>query len=150
MNKIFLLRNNLSYYLNQLVPLISGKNLIKSAGKLEERNNRFNQTGYDRKVPIPIDIYEDIYAFPTHSPKNFKCSWLFPTHIRSITPDIEDASQSKITFHNGRSITLNTNAEILNKQMHFATYCMYLAREKCIKRQTFLQTTCQQLNLHAI
>lgn len=127
--------DNQLYVRKPLMELIKQACLRDFSSYERRRIAVINQTGYDRKVPIPIDTYEDIYAFPTHSPKNYKCSWLFPAHIRSITPDIEDASKSKITFHNSRSITLNTNADILNKQMHFATYCMYLFSRNWNKQQ---------------
>ena len=35
------------------------------------------KTGIQSKVPIPINPFEQIYAFPTHSPKLFECTWLF-------------------------------------------------------------------------
>ncbi|MBU9711676.1 competence protein ComK [Bacillus tamaricis] len=84
------------------------------------------RTGIERKAPIPINFLLKIYAFPTHSPKNPNCSWLFPAHIHSITANPKDAQQSIITFKNGRSIVLNTPAIILNKQMHRTTYCIYV------------------------
>jgi competence protein ComK len=84
-------------------------------------------TGSQQKVPIPINPKDNIFAFPTHSPRAFECNWVFYHHVRSITtcksPE-QQGVQSKITFKNGQHITLNESQHILEKQMQRTATCI--------------------------
>ena len=84
-------------------------------------------TGSKQKVPIPISPHEDIFAFPTHSPTDFRCNWLFFKHVKYIStfiPPGETTRQSSITFHNGQTITLNESHYVLEKQMQRTAMCI--------------------------
>ena len=82
--------------------------------------------GAKQKVPIPIIPRDNIYAFPTHSPKDFKCNWIFYNHVKYIktlnTPN--QPSQSLIIFKNGQQITLNESHYILKNQMKRTAICI--------------------------
>lgn len=59
------------------------------------------QHGFKRKVPIPIDPKQGIYAFPTHTPTSYHCHWIFLEHILRLTPDTANESSeahTKIIF----------------------------------------------------
>ncbi|WP_281243699.1 competence protein ComK [Virgibacillus subterraneus] len=40
--------------------------------------------GIKRKVPIPINPSKNLFTFPTHSPTEFECNWIFYSHIQDI------------------------------------------------------------------
>ncbi|WNF37378.1 competence protein ComK [Bacillaceae bacterium IKA-2] len=84
------------------------------------------QTGVKHKVPIPVDQLEQIYAFPTHSPKEFECAWIFPNHIRLITPYIvpNHPKQTKILFTNFKHIILPVSYYTIEKQLQRSSYMM--------------------------
>lgn len=85
------------------------------------------QIGAKQKVPIPINPKENIFAFPTHSPKAFGCSWIFYHHVKYITTFTtpkEQTIQSRLSFKNGQHITLNESRYILEKQMQRTAICI--------------------------
>lgn len=85
------------------------------------------QTGAKQKVPIPINPKDNIFAFPTHSPKSFECSWIFYHHVKYITiftSPSKQTFQSKLTFKNGKTITLSESLYILEKQMQRTALCI--------------------------
>jgi competence protein ComK len=82
-------------------------------------------TGAKHKIPIPIQPNQNIYAFPTHSPDLYECSWIFYHHIRTILPHPTDYSQSQILFKNGQDpLTLELSYASLEKQLHRTSYCI--------------------------
>ncbi|GAA0319098.1 hypothetical protein GCM10008967_07030 [Bacillus carboniphilus] len=86
------------------------------------RNAIMYLTGFKRKVPIPIIPALKIFAFPTLSPEQFDCTWIFPHHIQSIQPTKQN--QSNITFQNGQELTLNESSFVLEKQVQRTAYCV--------------------------
>lgn len=82
-----------------------------------------HQTGARHKVPIPVDPAEEIYAFPTHSAKQFNCNWIFYKHVKRIIA--KDQSHSNILFKNGIELPVNVSSYILEKQMYRTSYCMF-------------------------
>jgi competence protein ComK len=80
---------------------------------------------YNRKTPLMICPLEIIYAFPTMSPDNFDCIWLFNRHIDSFS---KDNGQSYVHFKNGEKIAVNCSLDVLTRQrqrtavtmMHFS------------------------------
>ncbi|WP_227938687.1 competence protein ComK [Alkalihalobacillus deserti] len=83
-----------------------------------------HQIGVRNKVPIPINPREDIYAFPTHSPKQFECSWIFFHHIKSIKPHQKASNQSIVTFKNDQHLSINVSFSTLERQMHRTSFCI--------------------------
>ncbi|WP_088034848.1 competence protein ComK [Evansella clarkii] len=75
-----------------------------------------------RKVPIPVNREKDIYAFPTHSPKQYDCHWLFYSQIFCITPHPDNPQKSQITFINERRLELDIAPWLLVKQMYKTGY----------------------------
>lgn len=83
-----------------------------------------HKTGVHSKVPIPINPREQIYAFPTHSPKLHECVWIFYHHIKSFKPNPKQANQSIITFLTGKDLILDISFTILERQIHRTSYCI--------------------------
>lgn len=80
------------------------------------------QLGYQQKVPIMIDPYQKIFAFPTTSPEQFDCIWLFPTHIQSTKMTKE--GNVLITFHNHQQLSLPLSIHTIQKQINRTSRCM--------------------------
>ncbi|WP_102345914.1 competence protein ComK [Bacillus sp. Marseille-P3661] len=86
-----------------------------------------HRTGSKHRVPIPINPNENIFAFPTHSPKAFECSWIFYHHVKSIktfSSPTNHAIQTVITFQNGHQEILNESYYILKKQYQQTAICI--------------------------
>ncbi|ASK62292.1 competence protein [Virgibacillus phasianinus] len=86
-----------------------------------------HHTGWQKKVPIPINKNKSIYAFPTHAPTHFRCAWIFSNHVMEIKRrhSIEKPTiQSVITFKNGEHLDMNESYHILEKQMHRTNMCL--------------------------
>jgi competence protein ComK len=84
-------------------------------------------TGSKQKVPIPVNPRDNIYAFPTQSPKEFNCSWIFYHHVKFIHPThvkTEDPIQSIITFKNHQELPMNESCYVLEKQMQRTAICI--------------------------
>jgi competence protein ComK len=102
--------------------------LIKLAAKRggAEYNGRRTSmtylTGIHKKIPIPINPQKNIYAFPTTSPNQAHCSWIFFHHVDEIKPT-KGNSRSIIQFKNGREIKMNESLHILEKQMYRTWLC---------------------------
>ncbi|GGH88638.1 competence protein ComK [Pullulanibacillus pueri] len=50
------------------------------------------------KVPIPVYPQEGIYAFPTHSPDDEYCYWIFYHHVKTIIPHPTNRKKSIVLF----------------------------------------------------
>ncbi|WP_088032000.1 competence protein ComK [Evansella clarkii] len=84
-----------------------------------------HKTGMKRKLPIPVDIDENIFAFPTFSPAHPDCSWIMLSHVDSIVSDRKVSSGATIlTFKNGHKINLKLRSELVQKQLYRTSYCM--------------------------
>ncbi|WP_227937161.1 competence protein ComK [Alkalihalobacillus deserti] len=83
-----------------------------------------HKTGIQSKIPIPVNPLEHIYAFPTHSPKQSECSWIFYHHIKSIKRHPKNSTQSIITFKNIKEYSLNVSYHALDKQVQRTSYCI--------------------------
>ncbi|WP_456274782.1 competence protein ComK [Bacillus sp. AK031] len=81
-------------------------------------------TGYERKVPIPINPKLNIFAFPSISPEAFECCWLFPSHIKTISQSktADKAIRSLVTLKNGTTIPMSESAAVLKKQLQRTAY----------------------------
>ncbi|RFB17419.1 competence protein [Bacillus sp. HNG] len=83
-------------------------------------------TGAVQKVPIPINPRRKIFAFPTHSPTAFECSWIFHHHIKTIRPSekTNPTTQSIIQFKNNQELPMNESHYILQKQLTRTAMCI--------------------------
>ncbi|MCT8140513.1 competence protein ComK [Anaerobacillus sp. CMMVII] len=97
-------------------------------------------TGAKHKVPIPINPTEHIYAFPTYSPTQFECSWIFHDHVHSISP--YQKNHTVITFKNELQLKLPVSYYTIEKQMYRTAQCIirftHFTNEKtfCMPRST--------------
>lgn len=97
--------------------------LIKQACKLDwttydgRRTAVMKRTGYEKKVPIPIDTYKKIVAFPTHGTKNMNCKWIFGNHIDYIMEHPSIRKGSIVVFKCGIYLPLyDVSYHILQQQ----------------------------------
>ncbi|HAM79225.1 competence protein ComK [Ornithinibacillus bavariensis] len=74
-------------------------------------------TGFSRQVPIPISIYRNIFAFPTHALKDWKCGWLFFNHVESIVEDVSGYRETLVIFKNGNQFKMDVPKLELFKQL---------------------------------
>lgn len=83
-------------------------------------------TGAKNKVPIPVYPDQKIYAFPTKSPKQYECCWIFYDHIHTIKQHrFQDHSiGTMIIFKNGRQLPLSVSLYTIEKQIHRTSQCM--------------------------
>jgi competence protein ComK len=87
------------------------------------RDAVIHHTGYARKVPIPIDPERNIITFPTLSPSNFDCVWIFLKHIECFTPQNKN---TLITFRNGKLLSVPVSSLVVEKQVYRSTRCLLL------------------------
>ncbi len=124
-----IIETNGSYYINQPSLTLIKEACLKGYSTYEGRREAVRHyTGFHQKVPIPINPYQNIYAFPTQSPHQFECCWLFPTHIQSIKPT-SNSKGSIVTFKNKKTITLSQSASTLRKQMQRTAFFTMLLHE---------------------
>lgn len=88
-----------------------------------------HHTNFAQKVPIPINIREGIYFFPTHSPYNIDNSWIAYHHILKIDKVPKHLAtthnQSIIYFKNGETLILNISFHILKTQFERTLQCLF-------------------------
>jgi competence protein ComK len=102
-----------------------GWNLLYVVALLFSRKHEIRPRASQKsKVPIPISPRENIYAFPTHSPDNFECIWVFYHHVKSIKKDPNIPKQTIITFKNTFQLTLNVSYRSIEKQMQRTSQCI--------------------------
>lgn len=82
------------------------------------------KTGITSKSPIPIHPSEQIYAFPTHSPKLHECHWLFYHHIKSLHRHPDTPTHTIVTFHDEKELLLPVSHYSLERQMQRTSYCI--------------------------
>ena len=79
--------------------------------------------GYSRKVPIPINMKEGHFAFPTHSPIDFNCHWFFFNHIVHIQEELT-TKHALVTLKNEQQFTLPISYYIFKKQYERTLSCI--------------------------
>lgn len=91
------------------------------------RKSVMKQTGFKRRVPIPVSVRFDIYAFPTHAIKDHACIWIFANHVQQISA-IEDSTKGKslIVFWSGFQFELEVSQHTLQKQLDRTEVCRYV------------------------
>ncbi|MBM7571394.1 competence protein ComK [Aquibacillus albus] len=84
-------------------------------------------TNSKKKIPIPIDPFLNIYAFPTCSPSQFHCHWIFYHHVKSIVSNSKTSqanTPSSIIFKNEYQLPMKESFYLLEKQMHRTAECV--------------------------
>lgn len=92
-----------------------------------KRQAVIHHTNFRHKVPIPIDLEKNIFAFPTHSPSAFECHWIFFSHIAHIHKT-EQPNQTLITFKNKKQLSLSISHYIFKKQYERTLACLIGAK----------------------
>lgn len=90
------------------------------------RDSIFHLTGFKRKTPIPISVYRNIYAFPTHALKDRNCCWIFYHHIVSVVE--VTLEQSVILFRNGTQVEFGVPRLELIKQLERTSFILSISR----------------------
>ena len=97
------------------------------------RKSVMEQTGYKRRVPIPVSIRFDIYAFPTHAIKDRDCMWIFGNHVHHVErmPPVKQGGKEKslAVFRNGLEVELEVSQHTLEEQLRRTEECRYVFTE---------------------
>ncbi|WP_053399606.1 competence protein ComK [Priestia koreensis] len=75
---------------------------------------------YKHRTPIPVFPAFNVFAFPTTSPDNYECMWLFENHIYNVTSSSDKAC---INFHNGASLVLDYPYKFMRLQWQRTATC---------------------------
>jgi len=94
------------------------------------RDAVIQHTNFKQKTPIPIDIHQGIYFFPTHSPNNMDNIWIAFHHILSIgkIPARERTknAQSIVYFKNKHALKLSISFHTLTEQYNRTLQCVMM------------------------
>lgn len=96
------------------------------------RKSAMYRTHLKRKVPIPVSISRDIYTFPTHSPNDHDCVWIFLRHVQfvqGIASENSDDEKSLILFDDQLKLSLDVSSYIIEKQLERTELCKYIFSE---------------------
>ena len=119
------LQNHDEWYVRQTPLEIIQRACLEGGSSYDGRRKAvIHFTGAKKKVPIPINPWKNIYAFPTHSPHLFECSWIFQPHIRNISPSPKDPQTTVITFYNGKKIEIPISHYSMKQQMLRTATCI--------------------------
>lgn len=79
----------------------------------------FYKTEWERELPMPLDPPRNVFTFPTKSPDQSSCYWLFYYHIQSIV-EIKniDNFYTNILFENGENLPLKETPIQIKEQMN--------------------------------
>ncbi|WP_445506878.1 competence protein ComK [Niallia sp. 03190] len=96
--------------------------------------------GAKHKLPIPIDEAKQIYAFPTKSPSQINCCWIFYHHVKHIQKPTRSTPReyhSIIVFKNGQELLRTESTFILEKQMYRTWMCIQDLSGRSIQCSTY-------------
>ncbi|GGE70766.1 competence protein ComK [Priestia taiwanensis] len=79
---------------------------------------------FKQRTPIPVIPNEGVFAFPTCSPTNWNCTWLFYRHIKEFKRINHETTI--VTFHNGATLTVDISSATLQKQIQRTESCVVL------------------------
>lgn len=91
------------------------------------RQSVIERTNFKRKTPIPISIHSSIYAFPTHSPADKNCTWIFSNHIESLQ-SIKNAPNpiTQINLTKSKTLAIPVSPSTIQTQIKRTNLCQYL------------------------
>lgn len=87
-------------------------------GRIKSVRQKFK---YFKLTPLAIDPDNDIFAFPTSSPKNKDSVWIFDMHVHSFKQISEDIIQ--ITFESGHTVEASISKKFFKEQMENTSLC---------------------------
>lgn len=71
---------------------------------------------YWKRTPFAISPFHGIYVFPTASPRDFDCVWLFSQRILCFIPHPANDEHSVVKFRNGQELVVKVRANFLKSQ----------------------------------
>ncbi|KIL43098.1 competence protein ComK [Jeotgalibacillus campisalis] len=77
------------------------------------------------KIPLIIDPFNGIYAFPTHSSKSRHNAWFFLAHIDQLKPHPDNPKQTLIYLHNGQYMIADCSYSTAKEQSIRTTLLYY-------------------------
>ncbi|MCA1031381.1 competence protein ComK [Bacillus timonensis] len=77
--------------------------------------------GIQRKIPIVMDYQRRICIFPTKSPEEYDCMWIFTDHVKSYY-GISN-SRVKVIFWDGSSLIVPISERTFQTQMGRTSQC---------------------------
>ena len=83
--------------------------------------------GSNYKLPIIVEESNDIIFFPTNGSMNEKCSWISLNHVKKYE---NVKGYTKVTFTDGKSITLHVSKESFEMQLLRASRLQNLLRKR--------------------
>ncbi|WP_163538998.1 competence protein ComK [Gracilibacillus sp. YIM 98692] len=112
----------------QQTPLDIIKQNCKDGGSTYEGRKQavYHHLNFKQKTPIPIHPIHYIYAFPTKSPTDHDCVWLFFYNIKKVTPaspESNEHAQTMILFHSGQQLALTESPYTIQKQYDRTGMC---------------------------
>ncbi|MGP4039025.1 competence protein ComK [Gracilibacillus sp. D59] len=108
------------YFTESPLQIIKSNCLVGGAAYEGRKKAVTHHLPFHQKTPIPINISYGIYAFPTKSPKNINCSWLF---FHSIEKIITKNESVVIEFKNGQELQVGDSVYTLQKQYDRTGMC---------------------------
>ncbi|WP_232726167.1 competence protein ComK [Bacillus sp. FJAT-42315] len=118
-----------TYYTHETAKQLLNKaclhRLFTYEGRLQATRKQLN---YYKKTPLLICHEELIYTFPTISPEEPGCCWIFPRHVQSHS---SIKGKMVVCFKNGVKLPLNCSPHVYYKQLDRATNCItYMLKNK--------------------
>ncbi|WP_203363343.1 competence protein ComK [Bacillus sp. REN10] len=92
--------------------------LFTYEGRLQATRKQLN---YQKKTPLLICHEELIYTFPTTSPEQYGCCWIFPRHVQAHA---SVKGKMVVYFKNGIKLSLNCSPHVYFKQLDRVRNCI--------------------------
>lgn len=93
--------------------------------------------GITHKAPIAIEPSNEIYFFPTASPKDSCCVWLSHMHVYRYEP--AKYERTVVYFRNGKSVVLDVSCKSFINQLHRTAQLRTKLSERMEARERKLQ-----------
>ncbi|QKS72640.1 competence protein ComK [Paenalkalicoccus suaedae] len=79
---------------------------------------------YEKKTPVLISEIEQLAVFPTHSPQNMECHWVFPQHVLQTLSRHD--GQADVVFRDGLTLTVPVSKRTIDNQILRTSHMMQL------------------------
>ncbi|PPA70437.1 competence protein ComK [Jeotgalibacillus proteolyticus] len=123
-----------TYYSNRTMKELLEEACLRGGSKMSGRLEAAKYTlGIRNKIPLIIDPFNHIYAFPTHSHKNLLNAWIFLDHIKAIKPHPEYSKQANFDLHNGLTITAKCSYSTAQSQFARTSQLCYVHTIKAMR-----------------
>ncbi|MDQ0243721.1 competence protein ComK [Bacillus fengqiuensis] len=78
---------------------------------------------YWKRTPFAIAPLFGMYVFPSASPRDLDCVWLFAHHVLDILPDAMNKQHSIVKFRNDKELPVKATATFLDNQYERTGAC---------------------------